>query len=293
MDWNIQPNGVWWPMQHAVTFNGRMLRDVTTGRVAFDAAAPADSFVVGDSARMQFAANATQSFAVFKFGARGPASELREGITRIPDFWTMTMVRQDDGVVIFEAHISDTYLDEVIAEAKRRYPGVPVKAIVMTSDPWAHIGGVRQAIARGIPIYVKDASIPFLTSLVKAPHTLKPDLLQKTPRLPKFVPVSGKTVIGTGKNQIVLYPVGGEYGERMLMAYFPQQKLLYAADLVFPNRAAPGQTGSGFLASPATDLRAAINREHLDVDALFCVQNYPMFDGPAFLRNESKGYGAR
>jgi hypothetical protein len=290
MNWTLQPSGMWWPMQYEVAFNGYPLRNVTAGRVTFDAAAPADSFMVGDSARIQFKAAAAQSFASFKFGARGPVTEIRPGILRIPDFWTMTMVKQDDGIVIIEAHISDNYLDEVIGEANRRYPGLPIKAIVMTSDPWAHIGGVRQAVARGIPIYVKDASVPFLTALVKSPHTLRPDRLARSPRVPKFMSVSGRTVIGTGANQIVLYPVGGEYGERMLMAHFPQQKLLYGADLIFPNRSPDGKVGPGFSATPASDLRAAITREKLAVDEVFCVQNYAPFDGPAFMANESKPY---
>jgi hypothetical protein len=288
MNWTLQPAGLWWPMQYEVSFNGQPMRNATVGRVTTDGiTAPADSFMVGDSARMQVRASAAQSFARFRLGARGPITELRPGVLRVPDFWTMTLVKQDDGIVIFEAHISGSYLGEVIAEAKRRYPGSPIKAIVMTSDPWAHIGGVREAVARGIPIYVKDASIPFLTALAKAPHTITPDSLQKAPRPPKFVPVSQKTVIGTGANQIVLYPVGGEYGERMLMAYFPQQRMLYGADLVFPNRAPDGKIGAGFSTTPATDLRAAILREKIDVNALFCVQAYPMYDGAAFIRNES------
>jgi hypothetical protein len=288
MDWTVQPSGLWWPKQYAVFFNGEPIRNVTIGAIAINPVAPADSFAIPDVVRTQFAANAKQAFSQFSFGARGPVTELRPDILRVPDFWTMTMVRQNDGIVIFEAHISDKYIDEVIAEANRRYPGVPIKAFVMTSDPWAHLGGVRQVIARGIPIYVQSASIPFLTALAKTPHTITPDLLAKTPRTPRFVGVSGKTVIGTGKNQVVLYPVGGEYGERMLMAYFPQQKLLYGADLLFANRNAAGQPGHTFLETPAADLRSAIMRERLDVDALFSVQAQPLYDGAAFMTNELK-----
>ncbi len=268
VDWMLQSSGVWWPMQQKVTFNGQPFRDITIAHVTLSTeAANPDSFTVSDSARATYAANAKTTFDNFRLGMRGPPKELRPGIVRIPDFWAMTVVNQDDGIVIFEAHISAGYLRQVIGEAKRRFPGKPVKAIVMTSDPWAHLGGFREAVALGIPIYVTAGSVPFLTSVAKAPHTLAPDSLQRAPRAPKFTAVTGKTTIGSGLNRIELYPVGGEYGERMLMAYFPSHRLLYGADLVDPN------DGPDENRAPAVDLLNAVTRAGLQVDSVFCVQN--------------------
>jgi hypothetical protein len=273
--WSIQPSGAWWPMHERVLLNGEALHDVTITSVGLDTTrVPAESIVVSDSARMQYVANSKLNFSKFRFGARGQPTELRPGIVRVPDQWAMTLVKQPDGVVVFEAHISGQYLRDVIDEAHRRWPGSPIKAIVMTSDPWAHIGGVREAIALGIPIYVQAGSVPFLTRVAKMPHTLEPDLLAKQPKAPRFMPVSAKTMIGKGENRIELYPVGGPYGERMLMAYFPDAKLLYGADLVFPNRAVTGQPGPGYFETSLVDLRNAVDREKLAVDTLFCVQNY-------------------
>jgi hypothetical protein len=99
----------------------------------------------------------------------------------------------------------------------------------------------------GLPIYVNARSVPFLTSLVKRPA--------------KFMPVRDKVTIGTGVNRIALYPVGGPYGEQMTMAYFPERRLLYGADLIFKDQP-----------TPAADLRRAVEREHLAVDSVFCVQ---------------------
>jgi hypothetical protein len=111
---------------------------------------------------------------------------------------------------------------------------------------------------------------------------MAPDSLAKSKRAPKFMPVTGKTVIGSGDNRIELYPVGGPYAERMLMAYFPAKKLLYGADLVFPNRSPDGKITKGFFETSAVDLRNAVAREKLAVDSLFCVQNYPMMSWAAF-----------
>src|SRR5262249_31403550 len=156
---------------------------------------------------VQFDANSAFNFSRFKFGARGEPTELAPGIVRVPDFWAQTLVKQADGVVVFETHISATYFHDVLAEVHRRWPGAPVKAIVMTSDPWAHLGGLREAMALGIPIYVHAKSIPFLTSVANSPHSLAPDSLARSHRAPRFIPVTGKTVIGTGDNRVELYPV--------------------------------------------------------------------------------------
>lgn len=273
VDWTVIPSGIYWPMQTKISLNGEPLRDVTLSSATLDAVPPAaDSFAISDSARAQFARNSSLNFSRFQFGARGQPSELAPGIVRVPDQWAMTLVKQPDGVVIFEAHISPQYFREVVAEAKRRWPGAPIKAVVMTSDPWAHLGAFREVVAENIPIYVSARSVPFLTSLTKGG------------RPPRFVPVGVKTTIGAGDDRIELYPVGGPYAERMLMAYFPATKLLYGADLVFMNRGPDGKPSGGFLITPAEDLRAAVAREKLDVDRLFCVQNYGPFAWSDFVK---------
>lgn len=273
VDWNIMPSGLYYPMQVKITFNGQPLRDVSyTNAVAKTAEAPADSFVVSDSARKLFASASRFSFSRFAYGSRGQPKELAPGIVRVPDQWAMTLVKQPDGIVIFEAHISNTYVHDLVADAKRRWPGTPIKAFVLTSDPWAHLGGLREAASLGVPIYTSAGSIPFFTSLLAGAAK------------PKFVPVTGKTTIGNGDNRIELFPVGGPYAERMLMAYFPTQKLLYGADLVFPNRGPDGKAAAGFQITEATDLRNAVAREGLAVDSVFCVQQYNPFAWTDFLK---------
>ena len=284
VDWAVTPGGYRWPMQTKVSLNGEPLRDVTliSATLLGDPIAR-DSFAISDSSRMQYAAASKLNFSQFRLGMRGQSSELAPGIVRVPDQWTQTLVKQSDGVVIFEAHISAQYLHDVIGEANKRWPGAPSRALVMSSDPWAHLGGVREAMALGIPIYVNARSVPFLTSLAKMPYTMAPDSLAKSKRAPKFMPVASKTVIGSGDNRIELYPVGGPYAERMLMAYFPDKKLLYGADLVFPNRGPDGKITKGYFETSAVDLRSAVAREKLAVDSLFCVQSYPMMSWAAFI----------
>ena len=281
-DWQMQPSGLWYPRQSIVTVNGVTTSDRSIYHFMENAPAPDDSFEVSQSARIQFSTHQTRAFTTaVALNELGPPVVIRDGIVSLRDFWTTTLVRQDDGVVVFEAHISPEYASQVIAEAHRRFPDLPVKALVMTSDPWAHIGGVREFVARGIPIYLLDSSRPFIESLLRSPHTLHPDALQRAPRRPIIRTVAGRTVVGRGSNQFVLYPVRGSAGDRMVMAYFPGHRLLYGADLVTPNPAADGAAVT-YDRTEATELRRAVVREGLAVDSVFCVQSPDRIGWSAF-----------
>lgn len=285
VDWVAQSNGLWWPMQQRYLFNGELFRDLTVMRIEPLAGTAPDSFLVADSTRAAYMKGVRGGAAYFKFGDRPEPPQPGGDIVRIADNWAMTLVKQDDGVVVFEAHLSEQYIKQVVTEVQRRWPGAKIKAFVLTSDPWAHLGGVREVIAMGLPIYVSAGSVPFLTSIARAPFTLHPDDLARAPKPPRFIPVSAKTVIGTGMNRIELFPVGGAYAERMTMAYFPERRMLYGADLVFPDRAPAGSPPlKTFTATPAIDLRRAVAREGLRVDSLFCVQaSYPIFAWADFI----------
>jgi hypothetical protein len=286
--WETEPNGLWWPKEQRFLFNGETFRRLAITRITWDAPVADDSFAVSDSVRAAFAANIRRGPPYFGPATRPEPVQPGGDIVRVADNWAMTLVKQPDGVVVFEAHLSDEYIKTILAEVARRWPGARVKAFVLTSDPWAHLGGVREVITQGIPIYVNGGSIPFLTALAKRPFTLSPDDLARSPRSPRFVPVNGRVSIGTGPTRIELFPVGGAYSERMTMAYFPERKLLYGADLIFPDRGASGSQGNGaprtFVRTPAVELVRAVNREHLEVDSVFCVQaGYPIFAWKDFI----------
>jgi hypothetical protein len=54
----------------------------------------------------------------------------------------------------------------LFAEAHRRYPGVPIKAVLSTSDSWPHVGGVRFDVAEATPVYILELNQPLLGRMV-------------------------------------------------------------------------------------------------------------------------------
>jgi hypothetical protein len=161
-------------------------------------------------------------------------SEIAPGIIQVPNSWYTTLVRQDDGIVIIDAPISAGYSKNVIAEARRRFSGLPIKALVTSTAFFWHVAGIREYAALGIPIYAEQRNAGTLRAILSSVHTLDPDDLSRCRCHPgKIVTVSGRVAIGTGRNRMELMPIGTAT-EPMLMTYVADAKLLHTGEMVQP-----------------------------------------------------------
>jgi hypothetical protein len=161
----------------------------------------------------------------------------------------------------------------VLNEARKRNPGLAVTAVPSTSDSWPHTGGVRQAVALGLPVYILDLNRPLLDKMMSAPHTLEPDALQNSKRAkaPPWRIVAKKRDLGGGPNRMELYPLRGASTERQYMVYFPEYRLLYASDTLALN-------DDGTLNDPELmyEVAQAVKRENLSVDTVFAMHQGPL-----------------
>jgi glyoxylase-like metal-dependent hydrolase (beta-lactamase superfamily II) len=196
---------------------------------------------------------------------------LATGITLFPGPWNATLVRQDDGVVLLESPLSGTYIGGVIDKARAENPRQPIKAVLSTSDSWPHIGGIRQVVALGLPVYILDLNQPLLDRLVAAPRHLNPDLLAQSPRAPQWRIVSKKLQVGTGANRMEVYPLRGPCTERQYMVYFPEHRLLYASDTLALN-----DDGSLYDPELMREVLDAVKREGLEVSTVFAMHQGPL-----------------
>jgi hypothetical protein len=271
-NWQLEPGGLRYPHQWDDERNGLPYRAFVVTKLDLAPEVPAGAFTIPEGVKTAFQAGAKNTTEMIPLGRpdRKP-EEIAPGVYFVPGWWNVTFVRQPDGIVIIEGPISSGYSAKAIAEAQGRFPSLPVKAVVSTADSWPHIGGLREYVARGIPVYVLDLNRPVVERLIKAPHAMSPDALARSPRDPKLEVVSQKTVLGSGANRVELYPVRGQGGERMVMAYLPDHRLLYGADLV------QGSAARGFF-SPQylAELAGAVGRERLAVDRVFAMHAAPM-----------------
>jgi hypothetical protein len=202
----------------------------------------------------------------------GTAKELAPGVDLFEGAWNSTVVKQADGIVILEAPIAGLYTQGVIEEARKRYPGLAVKAVLSTSDSWPHVGGVRYAVAQGLPVYILDLNRPLLDKMIAAPHTLNPDALANaTNATPRWKMVSHKEEVGAGENRLELYPLRGASTERQYIVYFPEYRLLYASDTLALN-----EDGTLYDPELMDEVERAVTRENLKVDTVFAMHQGPM-----------------
>ncbi|HET6840584.1 MAG TPA: MBL fold metallo-hydrolase [Candidatus Angelobacter sp.] len=201
----------------------------------------------------------------------GESIDLAPGISLYQNSWNSTLVKQEDGIVLLEAPLSGTYTKGILKECKRRYPDVPIKAVLSTSDSWPHVGGVRQAVALGLPVYILDLNRPLLDDLVHAPHRLDPDSLAQLPKEARWRVVSQKIRIGARQNRMELYPLRGASTERQYMVYFPEHHLLYVSDTLSLDE-------KGVLYNPELmrEVIQAVKREGLYVDTAFAMHQGPV-----------------
>lgn len=270
--WVIFPGGLHYPTQDDVAWNGILFRTTVIADVGENPVTPDSGYTLSSAGRTDSQRPGSLNANDIPLGrADRPATEIEPGVIQIPGGWYTTIVRQPDGIVIIEAPISSGYSAEVLAEAARRFPAVPVKAVITTSNYWWHVAGLREYAARGIPIYSLDANRQELESVISAPHRLDPDHLERNPRSAKLVSISGKTVIGSGRNRLELYPIRTSTTSSMLMVYMPSHQLLYSSDMAQPL----GPNGTFVYPQYLWDLRRAVRENGLSVTTLIGMHMSP------------------
>jgi hypothetical protein len=266
-----------WKLVHGVSYptnlieerNGTIWNSTQALNVEFNVPIDEKSFVMDGAATRKSLAG---------LGWNRPFSnhdhtELAPGVDLYAGSWNSTVIRQSDGILILEAPISTRYTQGVMDEAKSRYPGMRIKAVLSTSDSWPHVGGVRSAVAAGLPVYILDLNQPLLDRLVHAPHSLEPDITAGAAGLAHatWKLVSQPQEIGVGENRLLLIPLRGASTERQYMVYFPQHRLLYASDTLALN-----DDGSLYDPELMHEVVQAVEHTKLQVDTVFAMHQGPM-----------------
>ncbi len=262
--WSLEPGGLRYPRQWTVERNGLPDSSLTITSVVLNPRLKPAEFAVPAEVR-DASIKGRHTIDEIPLGSpQQPATDLAPGVVHIPGSWNVTLIAQSDGVLVLEGPISSGYSVKVLAEAARRFPALPVKGVITTSDSWPHIGGLREYVAHGIPVYALDLDRPILQRLSAASHTARPDELARHPRAADLRLVAAATAVGDGANRVVLYPYRSQTGERQMIVYFPATQLLYTSDLF-----APAGDAAWFTPEYLAEAVAAVEREHLAVRTVF------------------------
>jgi glyoxylase-like metal-dependent hydrolase (beta-lactamase superfamily II) len=135
-------------------------------------------------------------------------------------------------VVVVEAPQSDDRSLAVLAKVAETVPGKPVRYVVPTHYHFDHSGGLRTYIARGVSVVTTPGNKAFVEKMAAAPHTIRPDTLQREPRKPVIETFTGKRVFSDGTRSLEVHDVGpNPHAAEIVIGYLPKEKAVFVADL--------------------------------------------------------------
>jgi hypothetical protein len=155
------------------------------------------------------------------------------------------IVAMKDFLVVFDAPYGELQSRWTIDAAKAKYPGKPIRYLVLTHHHMDHTGGMRTYVAEGATVVVPSESVDYFEKAVRAPHTLVPDELEKNPRTPVIYGVFENMTIKDDTAEIRLYNLSAAanaeaprntnpHVEGMLIGHIVDSKLIYVTDLISP-----------------------------------------------------------
>jgi glyoxylase-like metal-dependent hydrolase (beta-lactamase superfamily II) len=144
------------------------------------------------------------------------------------------IVAMKDGLVIFDAPVDEGQSRWVIDAAKAKYPGKPVKQLVMTHHHMDHSGGTRTFAAEGAEIVIPGQARPFFEKMMQVEHKLKPDALAKQPKPAKLVDVKDSMSLKDDTIEVRLLNIPNPHSDGMIIAHVVGPNLVYVTDLISP-----------------------------------------------------------
>lgn len=137
-----------------------------------------------------------------------------------------------DHVMVVEPASSDAESRRAIGAVKELAPGKPIRYIVATHHHEDHTGGVRAYIAEGATLVTTPGNRRYFDRIAAAKRTIAPDSLSARPRKPTFEMVTQRRTFSDGDRTVELVDIGpSPHADEMLVAYLPQEKLVFQADL--------------------------------------------------------------
>jgi glyoxylase-like metal-dependent hydrolase (beta-lactamase superfamily II) len=150
-----------------------------------------------------------------------------------------------DFLVVFDAPYGELQSRWVIDAAKAKYPGKPIRYIVITHHHMDHAGGLRTYVADGATVVVPSESLEYFEKVIAAPHTVVPDDLTKNPRTPVVYGVFENMTIKDDTTDLRLYNLSAAsaatadrfenpHVDGMLIGHVMGSNLVYVTDLISP-----------------------------------------------------------
>ncbi len=245
--------------------NGRVTDEVTIRAAAVQPAAPV-LLTPPPGYQLRPAAAASPEIRVETFRPHLHFIELKHTNDRV------LVVEFDQFLVVAEAPLSSSNGELILREARKLAPGKPVRYFVAGHHHPHYLGGVRPFVHRGATILYGAGTGDYVAYLAAAPHSLRPDSLQRDPQPLRGEEINDVKTISDGTFTMQIFCIGAQSGHTndYLVYYFPGEKLLFEDDLAaLRKQGAPGKASAR-----QAGLYQAIKARGLAVETI--VQSWPV-----------------
>ncbi len=222
------------PRQIDVEANGRLQQHTVVTSVMENPAGADSFFVIPDSIVRRARATPPAASTAPRLADIAPGVWRAEGANHFS-----LVVEQTNGLIVIEAPLSSVRSRAVLDTLSARFPTKPVRTLVNSHHHWDHSGGVREYMARGIPVVTHARNAEFFRGIAAARKTVAPDALSRRPRAPVITTFSDSLALGQGAGRVVLYTLPSTHAEGILAAYLPAHRVLYVVDVVSPTATLP------------------------------------------------------
>ncbi|MBO0751284.1 MAG: MBL fold metallo-hydrolase [Bradyrhizobiaceae bacterium] len=144
------------------------------------------------------------------------------------------IVNLKDGIAVIDAPTDEGQSRFVIDAAKAKYPGKPIKYLVLTHHHMDHTGGMRAFVAEGATVIVPSPDKAYFEQVIRAPHTLEPDAQQKAMKTATVEEVKDTFSIKDDTGEINLYNIPNPHVEGFLLVHVAKDNVLWVTDLISP-----------------------------------------------------------
>ncbi len=166
------------------------------------------------------------------------------------------IVEMSDYLIVFDAPVTDGQSNWTIAAAQAKYPGKPIRFVVLTHHHMDHAGGIRAYAAQGATLVVGQGAGAHYRKVLAAPYTRNPDLaatrdLSGT----RIIEVADKHVFNDGKREVSAHLIENPHSSAYLIGYVADARIGYVTDIWSPGPKLPEK-----ITSPLAALASAVKK---------------------------------
>jgi glyoxylase-like metal-dependent hydrolase (beta-lactamase superfamily II) len=172
------------------------------------------------------------------------------------------LLEMSDHLIIVDAPVTDAQSMWVVNAAKSRFPGKPIRWVVLTHHHMDHAGGLRGFLTEGATLVVGQGAWEHFNRVLRAPTTRNPDLKHTDfTRVPIMEVRESHVMTDARGRQVMVYLMDNPHSKGMLMAWVPDAKLGYVTDIWSPGPPLPAKPNPGLLSVVTAVKKSGITPE--------------------------------